>query len=141
MIKKSLDFWQAVISDESSFAQFLYSGCVWVWRLPDQEFWMNLLQPTVKHSDFSIMVWGTIWYDGKSELVVCEGCINSAKYIKILKEGLLPIFARAHVNKNHHLFMEDDAPCHSAKNNTSLASRKWHTETVVAKSVTRYEPK
>ena len=33
--------------------------------------------------------------------------INFAKYMEILKEGLLPIFASAHVDKNHHIFMED----------------------------------
>ena len=94
---------------------------------------MNQLQPTVKHGGFSVMVWGIIWHDEKLELVMCEGCKSSAKYIKILKEGVLLIFASAHVDKNHHLFMEDGIPCHSAKM-TSLASRKWHTETLVAKS-------
>ena len=39
MIKKPLEFWQAVIfSDESSFARFSCSSRVWVWRSPDQEF-------------------------------------------------------------------------------------------------------
>ena len=39
MIKKPLDFWQVMIfSDKSSFTQFSYSGYVWVWRSPDQEF-------------------------------------------------------------------------------------------------------
>ena len=129
MIKKPLDFWQAVVfSDESSFTQFSCSGHVWVCRSPDQEFWMNQLQPTVKHGGFSIMVWGAIWHDGKSELVVCEGRINSAKYIKILKEGLLPIFTSAHVNKNHHLFMEDGVPCHSAK-----TTQAWHQENGIQK--------
>ena len=129
MIKKPLDFWQAVIfSDESSFAQFSCSGRVWVWRSPDQEFWMNRLQPTVKHDGFSVMVWGAIWLDEKSELVVCEGHINSAKYIEILKEGLLPIFASAHVDKNYRLFMGDGVPCHSAK-----TTQAWHHENGIQK--------
>ena len=111
MIKKALDFWQTVIfSDEFSFIQFLCSGRARVWRSPDQEFWMNRLQPTVKHGGFSVMVWGAIWHDEKSELVVCEGYINSAKYVEILKAGSLPVFASAHVDKNHHLFMEDGDP-------------------------------
>ena len=91
-------------------------------------FWMNRLQPTVKHGGFSVMVWGTIWHDGKSELVVCKGRINSTKYIEILKEGLLPIFASAHVDENHHLFMEDGAPCHSAK-----STQAWHQENDIQK--------
>ena len=141
MIKKPLNFWQAVIfSDESSFAQFSCSGHVWVWRSPDQEFWMNRLQPTVKPGGFSVMVWGAIWHDGKSQLVVCEGRKNSAKYMEILKEGLLPIFASAHVDKNSPSFHGRWCPLSFSKNDTSLASRKWHTETLVAKSVTRYQP-
>ena len=53
---------------------------------------MNGLQPTVKLNGFSLIVWGAIRHDGMSELVVCEGGINSAKYMQILKEALLPIF-------------------------------------------------
>ena len=101
---------------------------VYGWRSPDQEFWMNQLQPTVKHGIFSVMVWSVIWHDGVSELMVCEGHINSAKYIEILKEGLLPIFASSHVDKNHHLFMEDGAPCHSTK-----ITQAWHQENGIQK--------
>ena len=79
------------------------------------------------------MVWGVIWHDGKSELfmvvVVCEGCINSTKYIEILKEGLLPILASTHVDKNHHLFMEDGAPVIQKKRHKlgikKMAYRNW----------------
>ena len=59
---------------------------------------------------------------------MCEGRINSAKNIEILNEGLLPIFASAHVNKNHHLFMEDGAPCHSSK-----TIQAWHQENGIQK--------
>ena len=89
---------------------------------------MNRLQSTVKHGGFSVLVWGAIWYDGKSELVVCEGRTNSAKYIEILKEGLLPIFDSAHVDKNHHLFMKDGAPYHLAKK-----TQTWHQQNVIQK--------
>ena len=122
MIKKPLDFWKAVIfSDESSFAQFSCCCRLWMWRSLDQEFRMNRFQPTVKHGDFSVMVWGVIWHDGKSELVVCVGRIISAKYIEILKEGLLPIFDSAHVDKNHHLFME------------AKTIQAWHQENGIQK--------
>ena len=44
-----------------------------------------------------------------------EGGINSAKYMEILKEALLPIFGSIHVDKKQHVFMDDGAPCDSAK--------------------------
>ena len=76
-----------------------------------------------------IIKWGAIWHDGKSEeLVVCEGGINSAKYMQILKEALLPIFASTHVNKKQHLFIEDGAPCDSAK-----TTQAWHEENGIQK--------
>ena len=136
MIKKPLT---VIFFDESSFAQFSCSGRVWVWRSPDQEFWMNRLQSTVKHGGFSVMVWGAIWHDGKSELVVCEGRINSTKYMEILKEGLLPIFLPVLMLTRTIIFSWKMVPLSFSKNDTSLASRKWHRETLVAKSVTRYE--
>ena len=73
--------------------------------------------------------------------MVSEGHINSAKYIEILKESLPPIFTSAHVDKNYHLFLEDDAPCYSAK-----TTQVWHLENGIQKlwwpsqSPTRYEP-
>ena len=89
---------------------------------------MNGLQPTVKLNGFSLMVWGAIRHDGMSELVVCEGGINSAKYMQILKEALLPIFVSAHVDKKQHLFREDSALCDSAK-----TTQAWHEENGIQK--------
>ena len=109
-----LNFWQAVISHESSFIQFSYSAHVWVWRSADEEFWMNGLQPTAKYDGLSLKVWGVIWHDGKCKLTVCDSGIHSAKYMEILEEALLLIFAIIHVNKNQHFLVKDDAPCNSA---------------------------
>lgn len=116
MVGRPLSFWHNIIfSDESSFAQFSSSGRTWVWRKPNQEFNMNRLQPTVKHGGFSIMVWGAIWSTGRLELVECVNNINAEKYIAILEKGLLPIFSNGLLNKRSTLFMEDGAPCHTAR--------------------------
>ena len=72
-------------------------------------------EPTMKHGGFSVMVWGIIWNDGHSDLVECETNINSAIYVSILHEGYLPIFSNGQMNKVNSLFMENGAPCHSAR--------------------------
>ena len=64
------------------------------------------------------MVWGAIRHDGKCELVVCEGGVNSAKSIELLKETLLPIFGSAHVDKKQHVFREDGVPVIQQKRHT-----------------------
>ncbi|CAI9721478.1 Hypothetical predicted protein [Octopus vulgaris] len=101
MSEKSSSFWdRMVFSYEFRFALFSDSGCVWVWRLPNQEFDLKQLQPTVKHDGISVMVWGAVTSNGHSELIKCVGTINSEKYIKILKQGLLPVYSHNNITKN-----------------------------------------
>ena len=82
----------------------------------------------MKHGGFSVMVWGAIWSDGRSDLVECAANINSAKYISILHKGLLPIFSSGKMNKVNSLFMEDGAPCHSAR-----ATQHWLSQNGINK--------
>ena len=125
MFQRPSEFWKTIIfSDESRFAQFSDSGRIWVWRQPRQEFCLNRLQPTVKNGGFSVMVWGAIWATGRSELVECQGNINAEKYIKILEEGLLPVFSSGQLRKRRTLFMEDGAPCHTAKKTQEWQAKK-----------------
>ena len=71
-------FWvNAIFPDESRFASFSSSGTVWVWRLPNKEFELKRLHPTVRHGFFSVMVWSTIRSDRRSALVECEGNVNN----------------------------------------------------------------
>ena len=116
MISKPLGFWDTVVfSDESQFAQFSDSSRVLVWRLPSQEFSLRHLQPTVKFGGFSVMIWGAIRTTGCSELVVCDVNANAEKYISILDQGLLSAFHSGKLRRRSTLFMQDGAPCHTAK--------------------------
>ena len=61
------------------------------------------------------MVWGVIWTAGHSELVICDVNVNAEKYISILNQGLLPAFDSGKLCHHYILFMQDGAPCHTAK--------------------------
>ena len=120
MSHKPNDFWQSVIfSDESSFQQFPSGGRTWVWRRPDQKFQNKRLQPTVKHS-LGVLVWGAIWWNGRSDLIRCQGSVNSTAYCQILQEGLLPAYQVGGISRENSLFMQDGAPSHAAR-----ATKAW----------------
>ena len=61
------------------------------------------------------MVWGAIWINEHSSFVECVENVNSEKYIFILQQGLLALFAGGQLDKIRTLFMGDSAQCHSAK--------------------------
>lgn len=120
MRTKPEEFWRSVIfSDESRYWQFSDSGRTRLWRRSSQQLDDKFLHQTVKYGGVNIMVWGAIWYGGRSQLVICDGNINAAKYIQILTEGLLPIFDNAILSKEDATFMEDGAPCHKARTTTT----------------------
>ena len=58
------------------------------------------------------MVWGAVWFGGKSELILVEEWLNGPKYCQILEKGLLPLFDTNQIDKNTYLFQEDKVPCH-----------------------------
>lgn len=89
-------------------------GVTFVRRRVDEEFTPECKVPTVKHGGGSVMVWGCMSAAGVGEMFVCEGRMDSTKYINVLESALLPSFTTlfGDTNMESVKFQQDNAPCH-----------------------------
>ena len=69
-----------------------------------------------KKKDISVMVWGAIWYGGRSDLVIMErdeeskkGGYSAKSYLAVMEDQLPTIWEPGMV------FMQDNAPIHTAE--------------------------
>lgn len=69
--------------------------------------------PSVKFPT-KVMVWSMMCVKGTGRLHVVEGTMNAEKYVDVLKSRMLPQ-AREWFGAEEWLFMQDGAPCHTAK--------------------------
>jgi transposase len=98
--------WKLVMfSDEKMFALDHTRNRVWI------EQGAPIPRRTVRQKSYSCMVWGAVWYHGRSTLSITNGSINSQRYCSILAEHLLPQYP----NQRFRL-QQDNAPIHNAKN-------------------------
>ncbi len=107
----TLDDWKKVcFSDESSF-ECQDASQPMVWHK------LGHPQPTVPNVKFptKVMVWSVMCHKGTGHLHIVEGIINSKKYVEVLKDRLLPQL-QEWFPENSAVFMQDGAPCHTAKN-------------------------
>ncbi len=70
----------------------------------------------VNNKKISIMVWGGVWYQNKTEICFTEEKIKSKYYTKILGDYLLP----AMPTLNRFYLLQDNARPHTAAN-----TKKW----------------
>ena len=112
------DFKRVVWTDESSFELGKNTRQTKVWRMTDEAYLEDCLQPTFKSSRLSVMVWGAISWGKKSNLVVLEkGRTTSKDFIEQVYEGELGRFMG---EVDEAILMEDGAPVHRSK-----ISNKW----------------
>ena len=90
-------------SDEKQFVLDHTSSTVWLEK--------GEARPVREISSLrtSVMIWGGIWYHGRTELAIVEGNINAKKYIEVLRDYLLPSIPTS----PHFLFQHDNAPPHN----------------------------
>ena len=84
------DNWKNVIfSDES---QIVIGGDqrVHIWRKSDETWLPDCISPGVTRR-FSVMIWGSITFNGVGTLCRVNGTINSDKYVQILEDNLWPV--------------------------------------------------
>ena len=61
------------------------------------------------------MIWGAIWQDGRSDLVVLHKTMNSHSYQQLLSSQIGKLTAKLGDPKKDWLLMEDNAPCHKSR--------------------------
>lgn len=116
---RSIDEWSRVLfTDESRFRRYP-DGAVNVKRRPQEILHPDCIKKTVKFGGGGFMVWGGISGHGPTNLVVCPERLNSEGYIQILEEFVHPWLVLAAGEGFEMIFMQDNAPCHTAARTTS----------------------
>lgn len=108
--------WNLVLfSDESSFELFAQKFRIPIRRRINEKYKAECLQPTVKHSGGTTMVWGCMSGYGLGNLVLLEGIINKEKYLKLIQENIISSARAIGFPNGKFIYQEDNAPVHTAK--------------------------
>jgi transposase len=116
-ITKRLNF--AVANRHTNWKLVMFSDeKIFYLRRTNNTFWVEAGQPVprrqVKNYRASCMVWGCIWYQGRTEIAYTSAKQDSTRYCELLDEYLIP-----HIPSPRFRFMQDNAPCHKAANTIS----------------------
>ncbi|MEN2497501.1 MAG: Ubiquitin carboxyl-terminal hydrolase 22 [Marteilia pararefringens] len=126
-VGKPASFWRNVFfSDESCMEINMNSTMNRVRRFKSSSP-LNPLYTTqrVKYP-LKVMIWGCFNYKSVGRIHVCDGNMNSSKYLEVLENKLLPSIEDAQIENPLHL--DDSAPCHR-----TLAVKEWHKSESIGK--------
>lgn len=106
-------FLQVCFSDESTF-EILQKKSQFVRRRLGEKYHPDCIIPTVKHPN-KVMIWSVISGKGTGRLYVVKGIMKQDQYKEILKNRLLPQVSEWFPDGEPFVFMQDGAPCHTAR--------------------------
>lgn len=86
----------------------------YVRRRANEKFHEDCVKRTVKHPT-KVMIWSVISGKGTGRLYVVEGTMKQDQYKKVLQERLIPQLQEWFPNGEPFVFMQDGAPCHTAR--------------------------
>ena len=106
--------WQHILfSDESRFALYFSDGRMRVYRRQGERFSDSCVRATDRFGGGSVMVWGGICQNRRTELKIIEGNLNAVRYRdEILSPVVLPFIRQRGFND---VFQQDNARCHVAR--------------------------
>ena len=116
MQRHNIAYWRGVHwSDECRFVLYKSDGRVRVWRRRDERFHPDCIQPCVAFGGGSVMVWGMVSLNCKSDLVTVNGNISARRYrVEILAEHVEPHFDD-HALADRPIVMHDGPTPHTAR--------------------------
>ena len=97
--------WHYVLFSDEKLFQLKVTDTV-VWICPGKQVPARQL-PDVRAQ---IMVWGCVWWNGRTALCITNQSINAEYYTNILKTHLIPVMPRS----SHYLFQQGNAIPHKA---------------------------
>ena len=101
-----------VFSDESRFCLQQGDGRIRVWRRKGERYADNCIREQDRHRGGSVMVWGCIDMEEKSDLVIFDENVTAAVYLdQVINPEIVPLFQR----RNNLIFMQDNARPHTAR--------------------------
>jgi hypothetical protein len=108
------DWAKVLFSDESRFCRFSHDRRMRVYRRPGERYTQCNVVGTVRFGGGSVMVWGGISWDARTELVVVNnGRLNAHRYMTSVLEPHVVPYA-PYIGENF-LFMHDNARPHVAQ--------------------------
>lgn len=111
------DWNNVIFSDESRFTVSHADGRMRVYRRKNERFAHCCIRERDRFGGGSVMVWGGILGNAKTDLVIVQGNLNAQRYIDLLNTNLLPFL------RNHGqgiTFQHDNARPHTARITTQF---------------------
>ena len=111
---------QIIFSDESRVC--IQNDSHYIWRIIGDD--SESIFSDKSKIPVSIMIWGCIGYNFKSNLVLIEGSLNSDAYIQLLNNEKIFYEIDKCKGKGNYFFQQDGATCHTSQKTIEKISEK-----------------
>ena len=111
-----------IFSDEFGFSLYRSDGQVQVRPRQGERLNDACAQPNYGNRGPSVMVWGAIHHEGRSELVMVDGAMSRHRYIQFMRNEMLP-WATG-VCGHNFVYIQDNAPLHTARDTVAFLDQQ-----------------